>query len=113
MTVETQLTPSRTELWQWHKALAFNLVSILWLAHRPETLRTRLRLLLPVLDSEDEPSGEELAAALHFQLARLEAMQNAGARSPGFVCTRTCCGRRNIAQERCRNRRLSHACADQ
>lgn len=49
------------------------LVMAAWLAY------LKSRLLIPDMSSEDEPSGEELAAALHFQLQRLEAMQNAGA----------------------------------
>ncbi len=49
------------------------LVMAAWLAY------LKSRLLLPVLDDGEEPSGEELAAALQYQLARLEAMQNAGA----------------------------------
>lgn len=49
------------------------LVMAAWLAY------LKSRLLLPVLDDGEEPTGEELAAALQFQLARLEAMQNAGA----------------------------------
>jgi len=48
------------------------LVMAAWLAY------LKSRLLLPDMKSEDEPSGEELAQALHFQLQRLEAMQNAG-----------------------------------
>ena len=48
------------------------LVMAAWLAY------LKSRLLLPDLSSEDEPSGEELAAALQFQLERLEAMQKAG-----------------------------------
>jgi len=48
------------------------LVMAAWLAY------LKSRLLLPDLSSEDEPSGEELAAALQFQLQRLEAMQKAG-----------------------------------
>ncbi len=50
------------------------LVMAAWLAY------LKSRLLLPDLDSEDEPSGEEMAMALAFQLKRLEAMQEAGAR---------------------------------
>lgn len=50
------------------------LVMAAWLAY------LKSRLLLPDLDSEDEPSGEELALALAFQLKRLESMQEAGAR---------------------------------
>ncbi|MBL4691872.1 MAG: segregation/condensation protein A [Magnetovibrio sp.] len=49
------------------------LVMAAWLAY------LKSRLLLPDLSSEDEPSGEELAQSLQFQLQRLEAMQNAGA----------------------------------
>ncbi len=49
------------------------LVVAAWLAY------LKSRLLLPKHDSEDEePTGEELAAALAFQLQRLEAMRNAG-----------------------------------
>ncbi len=50
------------------------LVMAAWLAY------LKSRLLLPDLDSEDEPSGEEMALALAFQLKRLESMQEAGAR---------------------------------
>jgi segregation and condensation protein A len=50
------------------------LVMAAWLAY------LKSRLLLPDLESEDEPSGEEMALALAFQLKRLEAMQEAGAR---------------------------------
>jgi len=49
------------------------LVMAAWLAY------LKSRLLLPEPE-EEEPSGEELAAALAFQLQRLEAMQNAAAR---------------------------------
>ncbi|MBL6933184.1 MAG: segregation/condensation protein A [Rhodospirillales bacterium] len=49
------------------------LVMAAWLAY------LKSRLLLPDLDIEDEPSGEEMALALAFQLKRLEAMQEAGA----------------------------------
>lgn len=48
------------------------LVMAAWLAY------LKSRLLLPDLDAEDEPSGEEMAAALTFQIRRLESMQNAG-----------------------------------
>lgn len=48
------------------------LVMAAWLAY------LKSRLLIPDMTTEDEPSGEELAAALQFQLQRLEAMQNAG-----------------------------------
>ena len=50
------------------------LVMAAWLAY------LKSRLLLPELSGEDEPSGEEMAAALGFQLRRLEAMRDAGAR---------------------------------
>ena len=36
------------------------------------------RLLLPDLSTEEEPSGEAMAAALQYQLMRLQAMQNSG-----------------------------------
>ncbi|MHA1571111.1 MAG: segregation and condensation protein A [Alphaproteobacteria bacterium] len=49
------------------------LVVAAWLAY------LKSRLLLPASKgSEDEPTGEELAAALAFQLQRLEAMRDAG-----------------------------------
>ncbi|MBI3515585.1 MAG: segregation/condensation protein A, partial [Proteobacteria bacterium] len=47
------------------------LVMAAWLAY------LKSRLLLPV-PPEDEPSGEEMAANLAFELQRLEAMQQAG-----------------------------------
>lgn len=51
------------------------LVMAAWLAY------LKSRLLLPQDDSDiEEPSGEEMAAALQFQLRRLEAMQEAGDR---------------------------------
>lgn len=50
------------------------LVMAAWLAY------LKSRLLLPETSSEDEPSGEEMAEALAFQLRRLEAMRDAGAR---------------------------------
>lgn len=51
------------------------LVMAAWLAY------LKSRLLLPdIKDDEDEPSGEELAAALAFRLRRLEAMRDAAAR---------------------------------
>ena len=50
------------------------LVMAAWLAYM------KSRLLLPDLDGEDEPTGEEMAAALAFQLKRLQAMQDAGAK---------------------------------
>lgn len=49
------------------------LVMAAWLAY------LKSRLLLPQQSGEEEPSGEEMAAALAFHLQRLEAMQNAGA----------------------------------
>jgi segregation and condensation protein A len=48
------------------------LVMAAWLAY------LKSRLLLPEPPSDGEPSGAELAAALAFQLQRLEAMQEAG-----------------------------------
>ncbi|MBF0094688.1 MAG: segregation/condensation protein A [Alphaproteobacteria bacterium] len=50
------------------------LVMAAWLAY------LKSRLLLPVPRNDEEPSGEEMAAALQFQLRRLEAMQEAGRR---------------------------------
>src|ERR1700756_2451076 len=50
------------------------LVMAAWLAYM------KSRLLLPEPLPDDEPSGEDLAAALTYQLQRLEAMQQAGAR---------------------------------
>ncbi len=50
------------------------LVMAAWLAY------LKSRLLLPAPEPEDEPSAAELAEALAFQLQRLEAMQQAGAR---------------------------------
>ena len=50
------------------------LVMAAWLAY------LKSRLLLPEPQPEDEPSGAEMAAALAFQLQRLEAMQQAGVR---------------------------------
>jgi len=49
------------------------LVMAAWLAY------LKSRLLLPPVPGDEEPSGEEMAAALQFQLQRLEAMQAAGA----------------------------------
>ncbi len=48
------------------------LVMAAWLAF------LKSRLLLPEPSGDDEPSGEEMAAALAFQLQRLEAMRQAG-----------------------------------
>jgi len=50
------------------------LVMAAWLAY------LKSRLLLPEPEADDEPSGPEMAEALAFQLRRLEAMQQAGAR---------------------------------
>lgn len=50
------------------------LVMAAWLAY------LKSRLLLPEAKGDDEPSGEELAAALAFRLRRLEAMRDAAAR---------------------------------
>lgn len=51
------------------------IVMAAWLAY------LKSRLLLPVdAVEEDEPSGEEMAAALRFQLQRLEAMREAATR---------------------------------
>ncbi|MTJ80393.1 MAG: segregation/condensation protein A [Telmatospirillum sp.] len=48
------------------------LVMAAWLAY------LKSRLLLPAPPAPDEPTGEEMAAALAFQLQRLEAMRRAG-----------------------------------
>lgn len=48
------------------------LVMAAWLAY------LKSRLLLPEAEESEEPSGAELAAALAFQLQRLQAMQEAG-----------------------------------
>lgn len=45
------------------------LVMAAWLAY------LKSRMLLPEVDGEDEPSGEELAQRLQFQLERLQAMR--------------------------------------
>ncbi len=50
------------------------LVMAAWLAY------LKSRLLLPEQKDEDEPTGEELAAALAFRLQRLEAMRDVSAR---------------------------------
>jgi len=50
------------------------LVMAAWLAY------LKSRLLLPEPAGADEPSGEEMAAALAFRLQRLEAMRDAAAR---------------------------------
>lgn len=48
------------------------LVMAAWLAY------LKSRLLLPDLSSAEEPTGAELAAALQFQLRRLQSMQDSG-----------------------------------
>jgi segregation and condensation protein A len=50
------------------------LVMAAWLAY------LKSRLLLPEPETEGEPTGAELAAALAFQLQRLQAMKEAGAK---------------------------------
>ena len=50
------------------------LVMAAWLAY------LKSRLLLPESPAEDEPTGEDLASALAFQLRRLEALREAGAK---------------------------------
>lgn len=50
------------------------LVMAAWLAY------LKSRLLLPEPEEDDEPSGPEMAEALAFQLRRLEAMRQAGAK---------------------------------
>jgi segregation and condensation protein A len=50
------------------------LVMAAWLAF----LKSRLLLPEPEEDGAEEPSGAEMAAALRFQLQRLQAMQDAG-----------------------------------
>lgn len=50
------------------------LVMAAWLAY------LKSKLLLPEPEGEGEPTGAELAAALAYQLQRLEAMQEAGAK---------------------------------
>lgn len=48
------------------------LVMAAWLAY------LKSKLLLPDLSPNEEPTGEEMAAALQYQLRRLQAMQQAG-----------------------------------
>jgi segregation and condensation protein A len=50
------------------------LVMAAWLAY------LKSRLLIPQQAKDDEPSGEEMAAALSFRLKRLEAMRDAAGR---------------------------------
>src|SRR5580692_10621954 len=50
------------------------LVMAAWLAY------LKSRLLLPEPETEGEPTGAELAAALAFQLQRLQAMKEVGAK---------------------------------
>lgn len=54
------------------------LVMAAWLAY------LKSRLLLPEATTDEERSGAEMAAALKFQLQRLEAMQEAGGRLMGL-----------------------------
>ena len=54
------------------------LVMAAWLAY------LKSRLLLPPPADEEEPSGAEMAAALRFQLQRLQAMRDAGGRLLGL-----------------------------
>ena len=62
-----------SEARQSHLELAADyLVMAAWLAYM------KSRLLLPDIDADDEPSGEEMANALAFQLKRLQAMKEAG-----------------------------------
>lgn len=57
------------------------LVMAAWLAY------LKSRLLLPEPSNDDEePSGAEMAAALKFQLQRLQAMQDAGTRLLALPC---------------------------
>ncbi|MGI9482158.1 MAG: segregation and condensation protein A [Hyphomicrobiales bacterium] len=49
------------------------LVMAAWLAY------LKSRLLLPVVDEDDEPAADELAARLAFRLQRLQAMRDAAA----------------------------------
>jgi len=64
------------------------LVMAAWLAY------LKSRLLLPEPPAEDEPSAEEMAANLAFQLQRLEAMRKAGA----LVLSRPQLGRDRFAR---------------
>jgi len=50
------------------------LVMAAWLAY------LKSRLLIPAPETDEEPSGAEMAAALKFQLQRLQAMQESGKR---------------------------------
>ncbi|MBM3514248.1 MAG: segregation/condensation protein A [Alphaproteobacteria bacterium] len=60
---------------KFHLELAADyLVMAAWLAY------LKSKLLLPPDDTGDQPSAEEMADALKFQLMRLEAMQQAGAK---------------------------------
>ncbi len=54
------------------------LVMAAWLAY------LKSRLLLPGPGDDEEPSGAEMAAALKYQLQRLQAMQETGARLMGL-----------------------------
>ena len=48
------------------------LVMAAWLAF------LKSKMLLPDMSNEEEPTGDEMAAALQFQLRRLQAMRDAG-----------------------------------
>ncbi|MCF6344519.1 MAG: segregation/condensation protein A [Devosiaceae bacterium] len=64
------------------------LVVAAWLAY------LKSRLMVPQAPSDDEPSGEMLAAMLQFRLKRLEAMRNAG----GQLINRARLGRQIFAR---------------
>ena len=53
------------------------LVMAAWLAY------LKSRLIIPEQVDENEPTGEEMAEALQFQLLRLESMQDAGSKIVG------------------------------
>ncbi len=50
------------------------LVMAAWLAY------LKSRLLLPEIDDDEQPTGQQMADALAFQLRRIEAIQDAGTR---------------------------------
>ncbi len=78
------------------------LVMAAWLAY------LKSRLLLPADPTGDEPSADDLAAHLAFQLQRLEAMRDAGAR----LMARDRLGReifaRGVAEEVAQEVRVTH-----
>ena len=80
----TSISPSSRAARQLRLEIAADyLVMAAWLAY------LKSRLLLPdAARADDEPSGEELAAALAHQLQLLEAMQRAGARADGAAAAR-------------------------